>query len=176
MLQLTGLSANITAIAAGSEVLTSIPNAAPILVPAMNYLHKALLPSKLNLQIVDRNTHFHYNSMFDAMVDATYKSIAALSFSGIPIVVTESGWEWPWLGGTNEPDATEEDAEGFLNNLILHVLHDLDRITGDFSAVMGIAKQGLDPKLQIGLNWACGQGQAQPCYFPDTLKNHASYA
>uniref|UniRef100_A0A5B6YYT6 glucan endo-1,3-beta-D-glucosidase n=1 Tax=Davidia involucrata TaxID=16924 RepID=A0A5B6YYT6_DAVIN len=303
-------SINITAIAVGSEVLTSIPNAAPILVPAMNYLHKALVASNLNYQvkvstpqsmdiilkpfppstaifnstwnstifqvlqflkntnsyymlnaypyygyvngdgifpidyalfqplpsvkqIVDPNTLFHYNSMFDAMVDATYNSIAALNFSGIPIVVTESGW--PWLGGTNEPDATVENAETFNNNLIRRVLNDSgppsqptipintyiyelfnedkrpgpvsernwgvfftngttvyslslsasDRITGNSSAVFCIAKQGADPSaLQNGLNWACGQGQAncsaiqpgQPCYFPDTLQNHASYA
>ncbi|RVX12875.1 Glucan endo-1,3-beta-glucosidase 4 [Vitis vinifera] len=44
-------STNITAIAVGSEVLTSIPHAAPVLVPAMNYLHKALVASNLNFQI-----------------------------------------------------------------------------------------------------------------------------
>ncbi|GFY98992.1 O-Glycosyl hydrolases family 17 protein [Actinidia rufa] len=191
-------STNITAIAVGSEVLTSIPNAAPILVPAMNYLHKALVASNLNYQvkistpqsmdiisrpfppstasfnstwnstifqllqflrntnsyymlnaypyygyingdgifpidyalfqplsavkqIVDPNTLFHYNSMFDAMVDATYNSIADYNFSGIPIVVTESGW--PWLGGASEPDATTENAETFNNNLIRRVLN-----------------------------------------------------
>ncbi|KAL6957012.1 hypothetical protein U1Q18_025577 [Sarracenia purpurea var. burkii] len=191
-------STNITAIAVGSEVLTSIPNAAPILVPAMNYLHKALVAANLNYQvkvstpqsldvisrpfppstagfnsswnstifqllqflkntnsyymlnaypyngyingngifpidyalfqplssvkqIVDPNTLFHYNSMFDAMVDATYNSIAAFNFSGIPIVVTESGW--PWLGGANEPDATTENAKIFNNNLIQRVLN-----------------------------------------------------
>ncbi|KAA8549653.1 hypothetical protein F0562_001329 [Nyssa sinensis] len=267
-------STNITAIAVGSEVLTSIPNAAPVLVPAMNYLHKALVASNLNYQflkntnsyymlnaypyygyvnsdgifpidyalfrplpsikqIVDPNTLLHYNSMFDAMVDATYNSIAAFNFSGISIVVTESGW--PWLGGTNEPDATVENAETFNNNLVRRVLNDSgppsqpaipintyiyelfnednrpgplsernwgvfftngtsvyslslsasNQITGNSSAVFCIARQGADPNmLQNGLNWACGQGQAncsaiqpaQPCYFPDTIQNHASYA
>ncbi|CAL5357918.1 unnamed protein product [Camellia sinensis] len=191
-------STNITAIAVGSEVLTSIPNAAPVLVPAMNYLHKALVAANLNYQIkvstpqsmdiiarpfppstasfnstwnstifqilqflkntnsyymlnaypyygyingngifpidyalfqplssvkqiVDPNTLFHYNSMFDAMVDAAYNSMAAFNFSGIPIVVTETGW--PWLGGANEPDATAENAETFNNNLIQRVLN-----------------------------------------------------
>ncbi|XP_059628793.1 glucan endo-1,3-beta-glucosidase 4 [Cornus florida] len=303
-------SANITAIAVGSEVLTSIPNAASILVPAMNYLHKALVASNLNYQIkvstpqsidiipkpfppstatfnstwnstistllqflkntnsyymlnaypyngyvngdgifpidyalfkplssvkqiVDPNTLFHYNSMFDAMVDATYNSIAAFNMSGIPIVVTESGW--PWAGGANEPDATIENAETFNNNLIRRVLNDSgppsqpsvpinayiyelfnedkrsgpvsernwgvfftngsavyslgssnpNQITGNSSSIFCIVKQGADTnKLQDGLNWACGQGQAncsaiqpgKPCYMPDTLQNHASYA
>ncbi|KAJ9183136.1 hypothetical protein P3X46_007041 [Hevea brasiliensis] len=192
-------STNITAIAVGSEVLTSIPNAAAVLVPAMNYLHKALVASNLNFQvkvstpqsldviprpfppstatfnstwnctiyqllqflkntnsyymlnaypyygyttgngifpidyalfrplpsvkqIVDPNTLSHYNSMFDAMVDATYYAIDAFNISGIPIIVTETGW--PWLGGANEPDATVENAETFNNNLIRHVLND----------------------------------------------------
>ncbi|KAK9274359.1 hypothetical protein L1049_019173 [Liquidambar formosana] len=44
-------STNITAIAVGSEVLTSIPNVAPVLVPAMNYLHKALVASNLNFLV-----------------------------------------------------------------------------------------------------------------------------
>ncbi|KAF5447998.1 hypothetical protein F2P56_033506 [Juglans regia] len=191
-------STNITAISVGSEVLTSIPNAAPVLVSAMNFLHKALVAANLNFQvkvstpqsmdiiprsfppstatfnsswnstiyqllqflkstnsyymlnaypyygytkgdgifpidyalfrplssvkqIVDPNTLFHYNSMFDAMVDATYYSIEAFNFSGIPIVVTETGW--PWFGGADEPDATVENAETFINNLIKRVLN-----------------------------------------------------
>ncbi|KAI3448907.1 hypothetical protein Pfo_005572 [Paulownia fortunei] len=301
---------NITAIAVGSEVLTSIPNAVPVLVPAMNYLYKALVASNLNYlvkvstphsmgiiarpfppstatfnttwnstvyqilqflrntnsfymlnaypyyeyaksngifpleyalfkplssvqQIVDPNTLFHYNSMFDALVDATYNSIAALNFSGIPIVITETGW--PWFGGANEPDATAENAETYNNNLIRRVsnvsgppsqptipintyiyelfnedkrpgpvsernwgvlftngtsVYDLSLSTSESlgansSTVFCIAKPGADESsLQGGLNWACGPGQAncaaiqqgQPCYVPNTLQNHASYA
>ncbi|PQP93807.1 glucan endo-1 3-beta-glucosidase 4 [Prunus yedoensis var. nudiflora] len=192
-------STNITAIAVGSEVLTSIPHAAPVLVSAMNSLHKALVASNLNYQvkvstpqsmdvipkpfppstagfnlswgptiyqilqfikntnsyymlnaypyygytegngifpldyalfrplpsvkqIVDPNTLFHYTSMFDAMVDATYYSIEAFNFSGISIVVTESGW--PWFGGSNEPDANTGNAQTYTNNLIRRVLND----------------------------------------------------
>ncbi|GMH11535.1 hypothetical protein Nepgr_013376 [Nepenthes gracilis] len=301
---------NITAIAVGSEVLSSIPHAAPILVPAMNNLHKALVASNLNFQIkvstpqsmnviarpfppsiatfnsswnttiyemlqflkntnsyfmlnaypyygyttgegifpldyalfqplspakqiVDPNTLFHYDSMFDAMVDAAYYSIAALNFSGIPIVVTETGW--PWLGGANEPDATVENAESYNNNLIRRVLNNSgppsqptmpmntyiyelfnedmrrgptseknwgvffangssvyslslstsNQISGNASGVFCIAKEDADSdKLRDGLNWACGPGHAdcsaiqegKPCYYPDTLQNHASYA
>lgn len=192
-------STNITAIAVGSEVLSTIPNVAPVLVPAMNSLHKALVAANLNFrvkvstpqsmdiipkpfppstatfnsswnstiyqvlqflrntnssfmlnaypyygytkgdgifpleyalfrplpsvkQIVDPNTLYHYNSMFDAMVDATYYSIDALNFKDIPVVVTETGW--PSFGGANEPDATAENAETYNNNMIQRVLND----------------------------------------------------
>ncbi|CAL2262670.1 unnamed protein product [Prunus armeniaca] len=303
-------STNITAIAVGSEVLTSIPHAAPVLVSAMNSLHKALVASNLNYQvkistpqsmdiipkpfppstagfnlswgptiyqilqfikntnsyymlnaypyygytegngifpldyalfrplpsvkqIVDPNTLFHYTSMFDAMVDATYYSIEAFNFSGISIVVTESGW--PWFGGSNEPDANTGNAQTYTNNLIRRVLNDSgppsqpklpintyiyelfnederpgpvsgknwgvlftngssvyplslstsNQNTGNSSGVFCVAKADADPdKLQDGLNWACGQGQAnctpiqkgQRCYLPNTIANHASYA
>ncbi|OMO81024.1 Glycoside hydrolase, family 17 [Corchorus capsularis] len=303
-------STNITAIAVGSEVLTSIPHAAPILVSAMNNLHKALVASNLNFQvkvsapqsmdiipkafppstatfntswnsvlyqllqflkntnsyymlnaypyygytnengifpidyalfkplpavkqIVDPNTLFHYNSMFDAMVDATYYSMQGLNFSGIPIVVTETGW--PWQGGPNEPDANVENAQTFTNNLIQRVsnnsgppsqptipintyIYELfnedkrpgpisernwgvlftngtavyplsligsSQITANSTGVFCVAKpDASEDKLEDGLNWACGQGQAncsaiqsgQPCYLPNDIKSHASYA
>lgn len=191
-------STNITAIAVGSEVLTTVPHAAPILVSAMNNLHKALVASNLNFQvkvstpqsmdiitrpfppsaatfnsswnstiyqilqflkntksyymlnaypyysyttgngifpldyalsrklpkekqIVDPNTLLSYDSMFDAMVDAAYYAIDSFDFSGIQVVVTESGW--PWFGGAAEPDATLENAATFTNNLIRRVLN-----------------------------------------------------
>ncbi|KAL0550706.1 hypothetical protein IC582_009766 [Cucumis melo] len=300
---------NITAIAVGSEVLTSIPNAARVLIRAMKYLHKALVAANLNLQIkvstpqsmdviltsfppstatfnsslnstiyqllqflkktnsyymlnvypyhgyikgngnfpldyalfqplsinrqiVDPNTLLHYNNMFDAMLDATYHSIKALNFSDIPIVVTESGW--PWSDGADEPYATKQNAEIYVNNLISRVLNGSgppseptkpvntyiyelfsedqkpepmsqknwgvlstkgsaiyrlsslsSRVAGSSSVVYCVAKDGADPgKLQNGLNWACGQGGAncsaiqpgQPCFLPDNIVNHASYA
>ncbi|XP_022153732.1 glucan endo-1,3-beta-glucosidase 4-like [Momordica charantia] len=300
---------NITAIAVGSEVLTTIPNAAPVLIRAMKYLHKALVAANLNLQvkvstpqsmdviissfppstatfnsswnstiyqllqflkntksyymlnvypyygyikgngifpldyalfrplsinrqIVDPNTLLHYNSMFDAMLDATYHSIKSLNFNGIPIVVTETGW--PWSGGANEPYATKQNAEMYVNNLISRVLNGSgppseptipvntyiyelfsedqkpgpisgknwgvfstegsamyrlslisSSVTGSSSVLYCVAKDGADPgKLQNGLNWACGQGGAncsaiqpgEPCFLPNNIKSHASYA
>ncbi|MFS7932769.1 putative glucan endo-1,3-beta-D-glucosidase [Helianthus anomalus] len=42
---------NITAIAVGSEVLSTMPHAARVLVPAMRNLHKALVSSNLNYLI-----------------------------------------------------------------------------------------------------------------------------
>ncbi|KAL8531901.1 hypothetical protein ACS0TY_008488 [Phlomoides rotata] len=48
---------NITAIAVGSEVLTALPNAAPILVSAMNFIHSALVASKLDSHIKVSTPH-----------------------------------------------------------------------------------------------------------------------
>eukprot|EP00268_Persea_americana_P064810 TRINITY_DN8575_c0_g1_i1.p1 TRINITY_DN8575_c0_g1~~TRINITY_DN8575_c0_g1_i1.p1 ORF type:complete len:491 (+),score=92.52 TRINITY_DN8575_c0_g1_i1:383-1855(+) len=300
---------NITAIAVGSEVLTTIPNAALVLVPALWFLQSALVATNLNFmvkisspqsmdmipksfppsaatfnstwnnitsqflqflkntdsyfmlnahpyygytngngifpidyalsrslppnkQIVDPNTLLHYNSMFDAMVDAAYYSMEALNFSGIPVLATESGW--PWRGGADEPDATVENAVVYNSNLIRHVRNNsgtpsrpsmpvsvyiyelfsedlrpgptseknwgvffpngtavyslgISQIEGNSSGVgkFCVAKPDASSEALLeGLNWACGPGMAnctaiqpgQPCYNPNTVVNHASYA
>lgn len=48
---------NITAIAVGSEVLTTLPNAAPILVSAMKWIHSALVASNLDSHIKVSTPH-----------------------------------------------------------------------------------------------------------------------
>ncbi|KAK4742988.1 hypothetical protein SAY87_000989 [Trapa incisa] len=48
---------NITAIAVGSEVLTSLPNAAPVLVSAMQFIHSALVASNLDSKIKVSTPH-----------------------------------------------------------------------------------------------------------------------
>lgn len=188
---------NITFIAVGDEVLTSIPNAAAVLVAAVEHLHSALVAADLNLQvkvstphsmaviprpfppsaatfnstwssvmvgllqflqktgssfmlnaqpyhgyiegggifpldyalfkpllpskqIVDPNTLSSYGNMFDAMIDAAFFSMEALNFSGVPVLVTETGW--PWRGGTAAPDATMGNALLYNGNLVRHVL------------------------------------------------------
>ncbi|XP_078149889.1 O-Glycosyl hydrolases family 17 protein isoform X2 [Carex rostrata] len=74
-----------------------------------------------NTQNVDPNTDHVYSNMFDAMVDAAYYSMQGLNFSGIPVVVTETGW--PWLGASNEPDANVDNALAYNTNLMRHVLN-----------------------------------------------------
>ncbi|ESW13910.1 hypothetical protein PHAVU_008G236700 [Phaseolus vulgaris] len=189
---------NITAICVGSDVLTSLPNAAKVLVSAIKYIHSALVASNLDRQVkvstplsssiildsfppsqaffnrslnpvldplldflqstgsylmlniypyydymrsngvipldyalfktlppnkeaVDSNTLLHYTNVFDAMVDAAYFAMAFLNYSNIPVVVTESGW--PSKGGSNEPDATVDNANTYNSNLIKHVFN-----------------------------------------------------
>ncbi|KAL6311705.1 hypothetical protein AAG906_021716 [Vitis piasezkii] len=153
---------NITTIAVGSEVLTTLPNAAPVLVNALKFIHSALLASNLDRQIkvstpflplsslihfhlpkpssTDHGiqlclflltrkllmlTHLHYSNVFDAMVDAAYFAMAYLNFTNIPVMVTESGW--PSKGGSNEPDATVDNANTYNSNLIRHVLNKTER-------------------------------------------------
>lgn len=48
---------NITTIAVGSEVLTTLPNAAPVLVSAMQFIHSALVASNLDSQIKVSTPH-----------------------------------------------------------------------------------------------------------------------
>ncbi|KAJ0435824.1 putative glucan endo-1,3-beta-D-glucosidase [Helianthus annuus] len=48
---------NITAISVGSQVLTTIPNAAPVLVSAMKYIHAALIAARLDSHIKVSTTH-----------------------------------------------------------------------------------------------------------------------
>ncbi|KAL3510514.1 hypothetical protein ACH5RR_029915 [Cinchona calisaya] len=48
---------NITAIAVGSEVLTTLPNAAPILVSAMKFIQSALVAANLDSQIKVSTPH-----------------------------------------------------------------------------------------------------------------------
>lgn len=48
---------NITAIAIGSEVLTTLPNAAPLLVSAMKFIHSALLAANLDSKIKVSTPH-----------------------------------------------------------------------------------------------------------------------
>ncbi|CAK8566654.1 unnamed protein product [Lathyrus sativus] len=191
-------STNITSICVGSEVLTTLPNAAKLLVNALNYIHSALVASKLDSKIkvstplpstiildsfppsqaffntsmnqvlipmldflqstqsylmlnvypyydymesngaipldnalfkpippnkesIDSNTLLHYSNVFDAVVDATYFAMSYLNFTNIPVVVTETGW--PSKGGSNEPDATLDNANAYNSNLIKHVLN-----------------------------------------------------
>ncbi|GAB2228653.1 hypothetical protein Droror1_Dr00022775 [Drosera rotundifolia] len=48
---------NITAVAVGSEVLSAIPNAAPVLVSAMKFIHAALVAANLDSQIKVSTPH-----------------------------------------------------------------------------------------------------------------------
>eukprot|EP00268_Persea_americana_P048096 TRINITY_DN5051_c0_g1_i14.p1 TRINITY_DN5051_c0_g1~~TRINITY_DN5051_c0_g1_i14.p1 ORF type:complete len:496 (-),score=87.91 TRINITY_DN5051_c0_g1_i14:534-2021(-) len=303
---------NITAIAIGSEVITSLPNAAPVLVSALQFIHSALVAANLDSQIkvstphssaiildsfppsqaffnhswnsvlvpmfkflqstnsylmlnvypyydymqsngvipldyalfrplpptkeaVDANTLLHYTNVFDALLDAAHYAMADLNFTNVPIVVMESGW--PSKGDSSERDATVDNANTYVSNLIRHVLNNTGtpkypgvpvstfiyelynedlrpgsvsernwglfepsgvpvytlHLTGSGLVLANdttnqtycVAKEGADRKLlQAALDWACGQGkvdcspllQGQPCYNPNTVEAHSTYA
>ncbi|KAK6145443.1 hypothetical protein DH2020_022263 [Rehmannia glutinosa] len=63
-----------------------------------------------------RDNQLTYRNMFDAMVDAVYAALEKVGGSQIEIVVTETGW--PSDGGR---DASIENAQTYVNNLIKHV-------------------------------------------------------
>lgn len=48
---------NISSIAVGSEILTSLPNAAPVLLPALRFIHSALVAANLDRQIKVSTPH-----------------------------------------------------------------------------------------------------------------------
>ncbi|KAL3578345.1 hypothetical protein D5086_019849 [Populus alba] len=176
---------NITAIAVGSEILTTLPNAAPVLstgsyfmlnvYPYYDYMqsngvipldYALFRPLPPNKEAVDANTLLHYTNVFDAVVDAAYFSMSYLNFTKIPIFVTESGW----------PSKV----------YTLHLTGAGTLLANDTTnQTFCVAKEGADPKmLQAALDWACGPGkvdcsfllQGQPCYEPDNVVAHSTYA
>ncbi|KAJ0016697.1 PLASMODESMATA CALLOSE-BINDING PROTEIN 5-like isoform X2 [Pistacia vera] len=60
----------------------------------------------------------------------------------------------------------------------------LQKSDGQFEEWCIADEQTPDEELQRALDWACGKGGAdcskiqknQPCYFPSTIRDHASYA
>ncbi|KAL4196786.1 hypothetical protein AMTRI_Chr04g184910 [Amborella trichopoda] len=73
---------NITGIAVGSEVLTSIPNAALVLVPAMNFLHSALVAANLDRQVKVSTPHSS-----DIILDSFPPSQAFFNRTWTPVLV-----------------------------------------------------------------------------------------
>ncbi|KAL2542517.1 Glucan endo-1 [Abeliophyllum distichum] len=73
---------NITSIAVGSEVLTTLPNAASILVSAINFIHSALVASGLDSQIKVSTPHSS-----SIIVDSFPPSHAFFNRSWDPVIV-----------------------------------------------------------------------------------------
>ncbi|XP_065621493.1 LOW QUALITY PROTEIN: glucan endo-1,3-beta-glucosidase 3 [Quercus suber] len=72
---------NITAIAVGSEVLTTLPNAAPVLVSALKFIHSALVASNLDRQI-------KVSTAFNAYFQQMAKSPGTCDFKGVATITT----------------------------------------------------------------------------------------
>ncbi|KAE8710297.1 Glucan endo-1,3-beta-glucosidase 3 [Hibiscus syriacus] len=227
---------NITEIAVGSEVLTALLKAAPVLVSALKFIHPALVASNLDIyrivpyaqrisvlrlhaikwrdpiglctfpasppdkEAVDANTLLHYTNVFDAIVDAAYFSISYLNVTNVPIVVTKSGW--PSKGDSSEPDATVENANTYNSNLIKHVINNTGTPKHPGIAVSTyiyeLYNEDLIPGPASEQNWGLfdangvpvhilhltGAGkvacspllQGRPCYEPDNVVSHSTYA
>eukprot|EP00249_Psilotum_nudum_P034738 c5418_g1_i1 orf=326-1708(+) len=86
--------------------------------PSPNSLSYALFTS--DSAYIDPTTKLRYANMFDAQVDAVYSAMAALGYTNIDVVVSETGW--PSLGDPNEVGVNLENAETFNSNLVKHLL------------------------------------------------------
>ncbi|KAF9599069.1 hypothetical protein IFM89_033676 [Coptis chinensis] len=131
----------------GVEVLTTILHAAFMLVPAMNRLHHALVASNLSFQVkvsspqsmIDRPfppSTAIFNSTWNSTIyqflqflkkTRSFYMLNAYPYYGYTdrddIFPIDTQFLWAWLGGTNEPAATIENAEAYNNNLIRWVLN-----------------------------------------------------
>ncbi|XP_042519042.1 glucan endo-1,3-beta-glucosidase 7-like [Macadamia integrifolia] len=68
---------------------------------------------------VDSGTNIKYMNMFDAQVDAIRSALNSMGFSGVEIVVAETGW--PYNGDSNEVGPSVDNAKAYNGNLIAHL-------------------------------------------------------
>ncbi|XP_024991936.1 glucan endo-1,3-beta-glucosidase 3-like isoform X2 [Cynara cardunculus var. scolymus] len=167
-------------------------------IPLDYALFRPLPPDK---EAIDLNTLLHYTNVFDAVVDAAYFAMLYLNYTNIPVVVTESGWPSKGVAISTyiyelynedlKPGLVSEKNWGLFNadGRPIYVLHLMDSgsvLTNDTAGqTYCVAKNDADKKmLQAALDWACGPGkvncsmmlQGEPCYLPDTVAAHATYA
>ncbi|XP_078180739.1 O-Glycosyl hydrolases family 17 protein [Carex rostrata] len=133
-------------------------------VPLDNALFKPLPPS---LEMVDTNTLLHYTNVYDAMVDAVHFSMKNLNFTGISVLVTETGW--PSYGDHSvEPYATKDNADTYNSNLIKHVLeHTGTPSHPEFTSslyVYELFDEDLNPGPISEANWGLFYGNGTPVY------------
>ncbi|KAA8523637.1 hypothetical protein F0562_010060 [Nyssa sinensis] len=73
-----------------------------------------------NQSVVDSGNGLHYNSLFDAQIDAVFAAMNALKYDDIKMVVSETGW--PSKGDENEAGAGAANAAAYNGNLVRRVL------------------------------------------------------
>lgn len=74
---------------------------------------------RLNNGVFDNETGLVYTNMLDAQLDAVHSAMKRLGFTGIDIVIAETGW--PSVGGESEVAVTLDFARDYNKNLIRHV-------------------------------------------------------
>ncbi|KAK8933328.1 Glucan endo-1,3-beta-glucosidase 7 [Platanthera zijinensis] len=119
-----------------------------------------------------------YTNMFDAQVGAVRAALSAAGFSGVPVVVAETGW--PYRGDQGEEGATVENARAYNGNLVTHLramadpvetyifaLYDEDLKPGPLSErSFGLFRPDLTPIYDVGLLKAPVEPSAPPVPAP----------
>lgn len=95
-----------------------------------------------------------YTNLFDAMADAMYSAMEKEGGSGVPIVVSESGW--PSGGGGSTGAETVDNARTYNQNLINHVGNGTPKRSGPletyiFAMFNEDKKQGDETEKHFGL-------------------------
>uniref|UniRef100_I1P944 glucan endo-1,3-beta-D-glucosidase n=1 Tax=Oryza glaberrima TaxID=4538 RepID=I1P944_ORYGL len=68
---------------------------------------------------VDAGSGLTYTNMFDAQLDAIRAALDAKGYSGVDIVIAETGW--PYKGDADEGGATVDNARAYNGNLVAHL-------------------------------------------------------
>ncbi|XP_006649666.2 glucan endo-1,3-beta-glucosidase 7-like isoform X3 [Oryza brachyantha] len=68
---------------------------------------------------VDAASGLTYTNMFDAQLDAIRAALDAKGYSGVDIVIAETGW--PYKGDADEAGATVDNAKAYNGNLVAHL-------------------------------------------------------
>ncbi|WOK99727.1 glucan endo-1,3-beta-glucosidase 1-like isoform X1 [Canna indica] len=133
-------------------------------VPLDNALFKPLPPA---LEEVDPNTLLHYTNVLDAMVDAAYVSMRNLNFTGVPVLISETGW--PHDGSRREePYATRDFASTYNSNLIRHIFDRAGTPMRPESTpavyIYELFNEDLRPGPVSEANWGLFYGNGTPVY------------
>ncbi|KAF7814792.1 glucan endo-1,3-beta-glucosidase-like [Senna tora] len=100
-------------------------NGSPLLLNTYPYQAYASEPDHISLayatfqaqELVVINGDLKYFNLFDAMVDSVYAALEKVGGSGVPILVSETGW--PTQG--NDPYTSKENAQVYNQKLLAHV-------------------------------------------------------
>jgi hypothetical protein len=114
---------------------------------------------------VSDNNGLTYTNLFDAMVDALYTAMEKAGASGVPIVVSESGW--PSDGGVA---ANVGNAQTYNQNLINHVGNGTPKRPGPletyiFAMFNENLKEGEETEKHFGLFNGPDKSPAYPINF-----------